>query len=194
MVKGLRSRQALASLLNAYRTVCHYGADSVSHRIKNSEAFCKTLPFVLSNADCMFRDQVEIPTLNFSEQTVFFQKLKELPPWGGLKPFVKSYVRSTLFLLNQVTDTDILELALSRLRASLVFLTAFPSLLQRLIKVLKLKLVFPGLVIFFSGFLVIWLLIEHFGSETGSRAFVGNRWRWALIYCLSNHTGYYVSV
>ncbi|KAK7271049.1 hypothetical protein RJT34_26639 [Clitoria ternatea] len=43
-------------------------------------------------------------------------------------------LRSTVFLLNQVTDSEILAFSICRLRASLIFLSAFPSLLCNLLE------------------------------------------------------------
>ncbi|KAL3810489.1 hypothetical protein ACJIZ3_000013 [Penstemon smallii] len=132
MVKEEHSQSALISLLNAYRTACHYGAESIGHKIDNSETFCNILLFVLSNADDTFRGLLQISSLKCNKETL--QELKKTSKWKSLKPLIKSYVRSTLFLLNQVTDTDILALAMTRVRASLIFFVAFPSLIQRLIK------------------------------------------------------------
>ncbi|KAK6136041.1 hypothetical protein DH2020_030207 [Rehmannia glutinosa] len=85
MVKEDHNQSALISLLNAYHAACHYGTESIGHRIENSETFCNILLFTLSNAD-------------------------------------------------DVTDSDILAFAMTRLRASLIFFVAFPSLIHRLIK------------------------------------------------------------
>ncbi|XP_051120168.1 protein REBELOTE isoform X2 [Andrographis paniculata] len=132
MVREDHSRPALISLLNAYRAACHYGADSIGHRIENREAFCNIMFFTLSNADDAFRGQLQISSLNCTKEML--PELKKNSKWKELKPLVKSYVRSTLFLLNQVTDTDILAFAMTRLRASLIFFAAFPAVTQRLIK------------------------------------------------------------
>lgn len=133
MVREDHSQSTLISLLNAYRAACHYGTESVSHRIENSETFCNILLFTLSNADDIFRGLLKISSLNSSKETLL--ELKKTSKWKNLKPLVKSFVRSTLFLLNQVTDSDILTFAMTRLKASLIFFVVFPSLIQRLLKV-----------------------------------------------------------
>ncbi|KAK4430903.1 Nucleolar complex protein 2 [Sesamum alatum] len=131
MVKEDHNQSALISLLNAYRAACHYGTESIGHRIENSETFCNILLFTLSNANDTFRGLLKISS-NSTKDTL--QELKKAAKWKSLKPLVKSFVRSTLFLLNQVTDTDILTFAMTRIRACLIFFVAFPSLMQRLIK------------------------------------------------------------
>ncbi|KAL3523458.1 hypothetical protein ACH5RR_016292 [Cinchona calisaya] len=132
LVKDEHSNPAFICLLNAYRAACHYGAESLGHRIQNSETFCDILMFVLSEADNMFRRQLQIPSINCKKGTIL--ELKNTSKWQNLKPLVKSYFRSTLFLLDQVADSDILAFAMNQLRASLILFTVFPSLLQRLIK------------------------------------------------------------
>ncbi|KAK4385889.1 Nucleolar complex protein 2 [Sesamum angolense] len=132
MAKEDHSQSALISLLNAYRAACHYGTESIGHRIENSETFCNILLLTLSNANDIFRGLLKMSSSNSTKETL--QELKKAAKWKSLKPLVKSFVRSTLFLLNQVTDTDILTFAMTRLRACLIFFLAFPSLMQRFIK------------------------------------------------------------
>lgn len=139
-VKEDHNDSALSSLLNAYRDACHFGTelsgpadDEPCYRIQNSEAFCNVIFFMLQEADNIFRGLLKISPTAFKKEMIL--ELKNTSKWKKMKPFVKSYLRSTLFLLNQVTDSQILALSLTRLRASIIFFAAFPSLLQRLIKV-----------------------------------------------------------
>ena len=133
MVKEDNSQSAFVGLLNAYRTACHYGVESVGHKIDSSETFCNILIFTLSNADDVFRGMFQISSSNSKKETV--EKLQKNSKWKNMKSLVKSFVRSTLFLLDQITDSEILTFAMSRIRASLIFFVAFPSLVQRLLKV-----------------------------------------------------------
>lgn len=145
LVTELQSLSALTSLLNEYRTACHYGAESSgllnneSHRFPSSEAFSKILIFMLNEADDIFRKLLGLSS-NLRKEKL--SELKNSSKWDTLKPLVKSYLRSTLFLLNQVTETEILAFSLARARASMVFFVAFPPLLRRLIKVLASDLSF----------------------------------------------------
>ncbi|XP_073020970.1 protein REBELOTE-like isoform X3 [Primulina eburnea] len=133
MIKENRNQSAFISLLNAYRTACRYGAGSIGHRIDNSETFCNILVFTLSNADDTFRELLQLSSSNLMKEKIL--ELKKVSKRESLKPLIKSYMRSTLFLLDQVTDRDILAFALTRFRSSLIFFAAFPSLVQRLMKV-----------------------------------------------------------
>ncbi|XP_031279802.1 nucleolar complex protein 2 homolog isoform X2 [Pistacia vera] len=140
LIKEQQSVPALISLLNGYRAACHYGAESTgaldagsSCRIQESETFCKILTFVLHEADNVFRGMLGISSSSSKRGTIL--ELKNTPKWKTLRPLIKSYLRSTMFMLNQATDSEILALSLSRLRASVVFFAAFPPLLHRLIKI-----------------------------------------------------------
>lgn len=141
IVGDQHSISALPSLLNGYRAACHYGTSSTSaldaaassYSIQNSETFCNILMFMLREADNIFRGLLGISCSSCRKETIL--DLKNTAKWKSLKPMVKSYLRSTLFLLNQVTDSEILAFSLTRLRASIIFFTTFPSLLRRLIKI-----------------------------------------------------------
>lgn len=102
-------------------------------RIQSREVFSKMLMFLLCEADGIFRRMLGISD---SLSKVNLLKVKNKPEWKTASPLIKSYLRSSLYLLNQVTDNQILNFVLSQLRASVVFFSAFPSLARRLIKVL----------------------------------------------------------
>nr|DAD32614.1 TPA_asm: hypothetical protein HUJ06_011465 [Nelumbo nucifera] len=123
---------ALPSLLNGYRAACHYGTDVTCRKIEKSETFCKILMFMLCEADNIFRRQLGISNSNCKDTIL---PMMNSSKWKTMKPLIKSYLRSTVFLLNQVTDSGLLSFTITRLRASIVFFTAFPPLLQRLVKV-----------------------------------------------------------
>ncbi|XP_054814712.1 protein REBELOTE isoform X1 [Prosopis cineraria] len=140
LVKEQHSVPALTCLLNAYRAACHYGSENssvsgsvLSHGIQKSEVFCKILMFTLHEADHTFRKLLGIPSSSFRKETVL--EIKSTTKWKSIKPLIKSYLRSTILLLNQVTDSEILAFSISQLRASIIFLAAYPSLLRRLVKI-----------------------------------------------------------
>lgn len=127
---------AFANLLNGFRAASRYGInsdDNSSQKIPNREVFSQILSFILSEADGIFRRLLRIPESCSKESML---KLKSTSEWKTMRPLMKSYLRSSLFLLNQVTDCQILIFILSRLRASVIFFTLFPSLARRLIKIL----------------------------------------------------------
>ncbi|XP_022765342.1 nucleolar complex protein 2 homolog isoform X3 [Durio zibethinus] len=86
-----------------------------------------------SEADNIFRETLGISCSSCKKETIL--ELKNSSKWKTMKPLIKSYLRSTLFLLNQVTDSEILAFSLVRLRASIIFFAAFQPLLHRLIKI-----------------------------------------------------------
>ncbi|KAL3581448.1 hypothetical protein D5086_015780 [Populus alba] len=132
LVKEQNNVPAFVRLLNGYRAACHYGSESPTI-VEDSHTFCKILTFMLHEADNIFRKILGISGSNDRKEAIL--ELKNTSKWKTLKPLVKSYLRSTLFLLNEVTDSQILAFALTRLKASIVFFAAFPPLLDRLIKI-----------------------------------------------------------
>lgn len=138
LIKEQGSVPALTCLIIAYREACHNDSEATSdsvfsNGIQKSETFCKISMFMLHEADTTFRRLLGISTSSSRKETVL--ELKNTTKWLSLKPLIKSYIRSTVFLLNQVTDSEILAFSICRLRASIIFLSAFPSLLGNLIKV-----------------------------------------------------------
>lgn len=133
LIKEEHKEEAFVCLLNAYRAACHYGAESIGLRFQNAETFCSLVMSVLSEADNILRGLLGLSSSSYKKEAVL--ELKDTPQWVNVKPLIKSYLRSTLSLLDQVTDSEILAFALTRLRDSLPFFAAFPYLLQRLIKV-----------------------------------------------------------
>ncbi|EPS73246.1 hypothetical protein M569_01510, partial [Genlisea aurea] len=133
MVKEDRDEAALVNLLNAFRAACHYGAEAAVYRIENCETFYNILHSTLSSAPDSFLALFQISSSKSGKEVLF--QLSKASKWKSLRPLVKSFVRSTLFLLNQVTDRDILRFVLTNLRAALVFFAAFPLLIPPLVKV-----------------------------------------------------------
>ncbi|KAK7380755.1 hypothetical protein VNO78_33272 [Psophocarpus tetragonolobus] len=140
LVKEQCSVPALTCLVNAYRAACHNDSEltSVSGNvfsdgIQKSEIFSKILIFMLHEADPTFRKLLGISSSSSRKETVL--DLRNTTKWLSLRPLIKSYIRSTMFLLNEVTDSEILAFSICRLRASIIFLFAFPSLLRSLLKI-----------------------------------------------------------
>ncbi|KAF2295832.1 hypothetical protein GH714_034401 [Hevea brasiliensis] len=131
LVTEQQNVSAFTRLLNGYRAACHYGTES-SNVLKDDLTFSKILMFVLHEADNIFRKLLGIQCSNERKDVIL--ELKDTAKWKKLKPLIKSYLRSTLFFLNEVSDSEILAFTLTRLKASIIFFAAFPHLLQRLIK------------------------------------------------------------
>lgn len=127
---------ALPNLLNTFQVACRYGLDSDEsrlHEIPDKKVFSKVLMFILSEADCIFRKWLGVSDSCNKDS---FLKLMNTSEFKLARPLMKSYLRSCLLLLNQVTDGQILVFILCRLRSSIVFFAAFPSLSELLVKVL----------------------------------------------------------
>ncbi|XP_045815728.1 nucleolar complex protein 2 homolog [Trifolium pratense] len=140
LVKEQHSLPSLTCLINAYRAACHSDSETtsvsgsvLSSGIQMSKSFCTILMFMLHEADTMFRILMGISSSSSKKEAVLDSKNKA--KWLSLRPLIKSYLRSTVFLLNQITDSEILAFTICRLRASIIFLSAFPSLVHKLLKI-----------------------------------------------------------
>ncbi|KAM6582671.1 hypothetical protein CsatB_009673 [Cannabis sativa] len=177
LVTEQQNLAALTSLLNGYRTACHYRAQSSGviiagsrHRFQSSETFCKILIFTLNEADNIFRKLLGLSKSNIKKEKL--SELKSSSKWNAFKPFIKSYLRSSLYLLNQVTETEILTFSLARLRASMAFFVAFPSLLRRLVKIAVHFWATDGGVVSSHAFLIIQDLASVYASNWFDTCFV----------------------
>ncbi|KAK8961374.1 hypothetical protein KSP40_PGU011394 [Platanthera guangdongensis] len=127
---------ALSNLLNVFQAACFYGFDSDEgqlHEFSDKKVFSKVLMFVLSEADGIFCKLLGIAD-SCSKASVL--KSMNTSEWENVRPFLRSYLKSCLLLLNQVTDGQILIFILSRIKSSIAFFAAFPSLTEFLIKIL----------------------------------------------------------
>lgn len=139
-VKHTHDLSILTSLINGYRAACHYGSESTSNvdaiwscRIGKGETFSKILLFMLREADNLFRERLGLLSSSCKKEMIL--ELRNTTKWKTLKPLIKSYLRSSLFLLNEASETEILSFSLARIRASIIYFAAFPSLQRRLTKV-----------------------------------------------------------
>ncbi|WOK99549.1 nucleolar complex protein [Canna indica] len=125
----------LTNVINGFRAACHYGvgSDEVSpQKIADREVFSKILTFILHEADDIFRRLMGISG-SLNKDNIL--KVTNKSEWKTMRPLIKSFLRSSLFLLNQESDSQILMFVLSRLRSSIMFFAAFPSLAKKLIKI-----------------------------------------------------------
>ncbi|CAN1237791.1 Protein REBELOTE [Linum grandiflorum] len=132
LVKEQHDVPSLVRILNAYRAGSHYGSESFGV-LRGTESLGNIMIFVLQEANEVFRKILGISSSTQKKEVIL--ELKNTSKWKTLRPLIKLYLRSTIFLLNEVTDSEILAFILKRLRTSVAFFAAFPSLLQRLIKV-----------------------------------------------------------
>ncbi|ESQ50632.1 hypothetical protein EUTSA_v10022567mg [Eutrema salsugineum] len=129
---------AVRSILRAYRTACHYGDDtgddqSAKFSVMSSAVFNKIMIFVLSEMDGILRKLLRLPETGGMKDTIV--EVTNTRPWKNYNHLVKSYLGNSLHVLNQMTDTGMITFTLRRLKHSSVFLSAFPSLSRKYIKV-----------------------------------------------------------
>jgi nucleolar complex protein 2 len=95
--------------------------------------FHQIITFVLSESDNIFRALLEVSDdLNKGK----IMNLRDSKKWQAVGPLIKSYLRNSVDLLNQLTDNKMVTFVLTRLRASVVLFCAYPSTSTRLLKVL----------------------------------------------------------
>ncbi|CAN6339096.1 unnamed protein product [Urochloa humidicola] len=127
---------ALRNLLNAFRDACQFGVHSNSsslQRFQNTGVFYQIITFVLSESDKIFRALLEISD---DANKGKIMNLKSSKKWKTVDPLLKSYLRNSLDLLSQLTDNKMLSFVLTRLRASAVLFSAYPSTSSMLLKIL----------------------------------------------------------
>lgn len=129
---------AVRSLLKAFRIACHYGDDgggdaSAKYTIMSSSVFNKVMLFVLSEMDGILRNVLGLPSYGGKKETV--NDLLHTKKWMNYHHLAKSYLGNALYVLNQMTDTQMISFTLRRLKFSSVLLVAFPALLRKYIKV-----------------------------------------------------------
>lgn len=132
------SLSAVRSLMRAFRTACHYGDDGQNESttklsLMSSTVFNKVMLTVLNEMDGILRSLMKLPASGGKKEII--TDLMATKHWKSHGHLVKSYLGNALHVLNQMTDTEMISFTLRRLKYSLVFLAAFPSLLRKYIKV-----------------------------------------------------------
>ncbi|KHN30182.1 Nucleolar complex protein 2 like [Glycine soja] len=131
------SLSAVRSLMRAFRTACHYGDDGGNESmaklsVMSSTVFNKIMLTVLTEMDRILRNLLKLPASGGKKETI--TDLVATKHWKSHGHLVKSYLGNALHVLNQMTDTEMISFTLRRLKYSLLFLAAFPSLLRKYIK------------------------------------------------------------
>ncbi|KAL9316922.1 hypothetical protein ACSQ67_013439 [Phaseolus vulgaris] len=132
------SLSALRSLMRAFRTACHYGDDGGNESmtklsVMSSTVFNKIMLTVLTEMDGILRKLFKLPASGGKKEDI--TDLMTTKHWNSYGHLVKSYLGNALHVLNQMTDTEMISFTLRRLKYSLLFLAAVPSLLRKYIKV-----------------------------------------------------------
>lgn len=138
-VKEKQHIGALKNLLRAFRTACHYGDGELEDMgskfsISSSHVFNKIMLYVLVEIDGVFKQMLGLADM--SEKKSGAVEVQKLSKWKKLEPFVKSYLGNALHILNQMTDNQMIAFTVRRLKASVLFLAAFPILARKYLKVI----------------------------------------------------------
>lgn len=137
-IKENKNLGALRSLLRAFRMACHYGDDredgsAPKFSIISSSVFNKIMVFVLNEMDAILRGLLNAPSSGGKKETVI--NLMTSKSWKKYGSLMKLYLGNGLHILTQMTDEQMISFTLKRVKASAVFLAAFPTLLRKYIKV-----------------------------------------------------------
>lgn len=138
-IKEDRKLGAIRSLLRAFRLACHYGDDSESgtapkFSIISSSVFNKIMVFVLNEMDGILRGVLNAPASGGKKETIM--DLTTTKAWKKNGNLMKLYLGNALHILTEMTDEQMISFTLKRVKASAVFLAAFPTLLRKYIKVI----------------------------------------------------------
>ncbi|RRT85417.1 hypothetical protein B296_00009966 [Ensete ventricosum] len=117
---------------------CHYGDDredgsAPKFSIISSSVFNKIMVFVLNEMDAILRGLLNAPSSGGKKETVIDLMITKL--WKKYGSLMKLYLGNALHILTQMTDEQMISFTLKRVKASAVFLAAFPTLLRKYIKV-----------------------------------------------------------
>ncbi|XP_068654554.1 protein REBELOTE isoform X2 [Aristolochia californica] len=168
LVVEKKNMSVLPNLLNGFRAACLFETDgpdsTLYYKIQSKETFCKILMCVLQEADSIFCKLLGITNSGCKRENIV-ELVNSSKKWKIVKPLISSYLRSTLYLLNQITDSQILEFTLSRIRSSIIYLAAFPSLTRRVIKVAVLLWVTGGGSLSASAFSLLWEMAVQLDSD-----------------------------
>ncbi|MQL85205.1 hypothetical protein Taro_017706 [Colocasia esculenta] len=137
---GIKDRKlsAIRSLLRAFRSACHYGDDDFNEAspalsIVSSSVFNRIMLSVLNEMDKALRELLKLPSSGGKRETI--RDLMCTKAWKKYGNLVKLYLGNVLHVLNQMTDEQMISFTIKRIKSSSVFLTAFPTLLRKYIKV-----------------------------------------------------------
>ncbi|XP_038972851.1 nucleolar complex protein 2 homolog [Phoenix dactylifera] len=129
---------AVRSLLRAFRTACHYGDDGENgsapkFSIISSNVFNKIMVFVLNEMDGILRGMLNAPSSGGKKETIM--DLTTTQNWKKYGSLMRLYLGNALHILTQMTDEQMISFTLKRVKASAVFLVAYPAILRKYVKV-----------------------------------------------------------
>ncbi|PNT67639.1 hypothetical protein BRADI_3g29890v3 [Brachypodium distachyon] len=130
---------SIRSVLQAFRRACHYGEDSGDNSapkfsVMSGSVLDKVMHFVLKNMDNVLRQLLGAPSFGGKKEKI--SELMLTKTWKRHGSLMRVYLVNALHMITEMTDEQMIAFTIHRVRASAVFLAAFPSLLRKYVKAL----------------------------------------------------------
>lgn len=130
---------SIRSILRAFRKACHYGEDSGENSapkfsVMSGNVLDKVMHFILKNMDRILRQLLSAPSFGGKKETI--SELMTTKLWKRHGNLMRVYLVNALHMITEMTDEQMIAFTVHRVRASAVFLAAFPSLLRKYVKAL----------------------------------------------------------
>uniref|UniRef100_A0A0E0R0W1 Nucleolar complex protein 2 homolog n=1 Tax=Oryza rufipogon TaxID=4529 RepID=A0A0E0R0W1_ORYRU len=130
---------SIRSILEAFRKACHYGEESGNNSapkfsVMSGSVLDKVMHFVLKNMDRILRELLDAPSFGGKKETV--SELMITKQWKRHGRLMRLYLVNALHMITELTDEQMVAFTVHRVRASAVFLAAFPALLRKYVKAL----------------------------------------------------------
>lgn len=130
---------SIRSILQAFRRACHYGEDTGDNSapkfsVMSGSVLDKVMHFVLKNMDSILRQLLDAPSSGGNKEKI--SELMVTTPWKRHGNLMRVYLANALHMMTEMTDEQMVAFTIHRVRASAVFLAAFPSLLRKYVKAL----------------------------------------------------------
>lgn len=130
---------SIRSILQAFRRACHYGEDHGDNStpklsVMSGSVLDKVMHFVLKHMDKVLRQLLGAPSYGGKKEVI--SELMLSKSWKRHGNLMRIYLANALHMITEMTDEQMIAFTIHRVRASAVFLAAFPSLLRKYVKAL----------------------------------------------------------
>lgn len=159
-IQKSKSTKAMKKLVIAYKSSCHFTegeeteVEDLPYKVPSSEVYNHLMVTGIAEFPLLFHSLFDIEEEHKTEELEFQKKSKNSKGkkkqtrlqtriakhdrWGKLQSCVKSYLKSTIFLLDQMTDQKIISFILRRVNQDLlVYFACLPLMANKLIRVLN---------------------------------------------------------
>jgi nucleolar complex protein 2 len=136
---------SIRSILQAFRKACHYGEDqggnlAAKFSVMSGSVLDKVMHFVLKHMDRILRELLGAPSFGGKKEAI--SELMITKSWRQHGNLMRIYLGNALHMITEMTDEQMIAFTIHRVRASAVFLVAFPALLRKYVKVRCLHFLF----------------------------------------------------